>query len=170
MRIFSEIQKFDQWWVQILIYGLFLASIVGLILGISEISEGNVSDFLIEKAPPFLILALVSVVLFTTKLKTRIDEKGIHYGFAPFQKKLRTASWQQIEKVYIRKYKPLREYGGWGYKYSLKGNGKVYNTKGNMGIQIVFKDHSKTLVGTQEPDVAQKVIDNYISKNTRYEN
>lgn len=170
MRIFSEIQKFDQWWVQLLIYGLFLASIVGFIIGISEISEGNISDFLIEKAPPFLILALISAALFTTKLKTRIDEKGIHYGFKPFQKKLRTASWEHIEKVYIRKYKPLIEFGGWGYKYSTKGNGKVYNTKGNMGIQIVFKDNNKTLVGTQQPDVAQRVINKYVSKDIIYEN
>ena len=170
MRVFSESQKFDQWWVQILIYGLFLASIVSFTIGIAEISEGKLSSFLIERVPPFIILGLISAALFTTKLKTRIDEKGIHYGFWPFQKKLRTASWHKVERVYIRKYKPLIEFGGWGYKYSTKGNGKVYNVKGNMGIQIVFKDNTKTLVGTQEPDEAQRVIDNYISKHNKYEN
>ncbi len=170
MRVFSEIQKFDQWWAQILIYGLFLASIVGIILGITDISEGNFTGFLIGRFPPFLILGLLSAALFNTKLKTRIDEKGIHYGFLPFQKKLRTASWKEIEKVYIREYRPLSEFGGWGYKFSLSGKGKVYNTKGNMGIQIVFKDSTKTLVGTQQPDEAQKVIDNYILKDTSYEN
>lgn len=170
MRIFSESQKFDQWWVQLLIYGLFLASMVGLITGIAAISDGNLSGFLIERVPPFLILGLISAALFITKLNTRIDEKGIHYGFWPFQKKLKTASWQNIERVYIRKYKPLLEYGGWGYKFSMKGNGKVYNTKGNMGIQIVFKDNRKTLVGTQQPETAQKVINTYISKDITYEN
>ena len=146
MRVFTEAQKFDQWWVQLLIYGLFLASIIGMFFGVSNISEGSLTEFLIERVPPFIILAIISIALFVTKLKTKIDEKGIYYGFWPFQKKLRLASWQEIEKVYVRKYKPLREFGGWGYKYSLKAGGKVYNTKGNMGIQIVFKDGKKTLI------------------------
>ncbi|MAZ72978.1 MAG: hypothetical protein CMC70_07500 [Flavobacteriaceae bacterium] len=166
MRIFTENQKFNQWWVLLLIYGLFLVSTVGILHGIATISEENLADFFIGIVPPFLILGLISAALFTTTLKTRIDEKGIYYGFSPFQKKLQLAPWEEIEAVYIRKYKPLSEFGGWGYKFSMKGNGKVYNTKGNMGIQIVFKDGKKTLVGTQHPDEASQVIKNYTSKTT----
>ncbi len=170
MRIFTEIQKFNQWWVLALIYGLFLVSFLGFVKGLSLISEGNMSEFFTKIFPPFIILAVISVLFFILKLKTRIDEKGIHYGFWPFQQKLRLASWREIEKASVRKYKPLLEFGGWGYKYSMKGNGKVYNVKGNMGIQIVFKDNTRTLIGTQKAEAAQQVIDYYISKKDTYEN
>ncbi|RDK84896.1 hypothetical protein [Marinirhabdus gelatinilytica] len=170
MRVFTETQKFDQWWLLVLIYGLLLASTIGLFLGISSISENDISEILIERLPPFVILAVIALLFYSCKLKTKIDEKGIHYGFWPFQRKLQLAAWDEVEKVYIRKYSPLTEYGGWGYKFSLSGRGKVYNTKGNMGIQIVFKDNNKTLIGTQQPNAAQQVLNRYIPKENNYEN
>tara|TARA_R100000935_G_scaffold39665_1_gene61107 strand:+ start:9548 stop:10060 length:513 start_codon:yes stop_codon:yes gene_type:complete len=170
MRVFSETQRFDQWWVLALIYGIFLASLIGLILGVSKITNDNFSDFLIERVPPFIIMAFISVGFFILRLKTNIDKEGVYYGFWPFQKNLKLASWTEIDSVFIRKYKPLREFGGWGYRYSMNGNGKVYNVKGNMGIQIVFKDGKKTLIGTQKPEEAKQVIATYISKEKNYEN
>lgn len=170
MRVFSETQRFDQWWLIALMVIVSAITIGFIVVGYTKIEPEEITPYLITSIPAGFITIVVTGAIFFVKLKTRIDETGIHYGFWPFQKKLKTASWAEIERVYTRKYKPLREFGGWGYKFSLKGNGKVYNTKGNMGIQIVFKDQRKTLVGTQQPDVAQKVLHNYISKDTLYEN
>jgi hypothetical protein len=33
-----------------------------------------------------------------------------------------------------------------------------------MGIQLVFKDGGKLLLGTQDPDKAKQTIQNYVSK------
>lgn len=170
MRIFTEIQRFDQLWFKMLLLVVFLIVFGTIGFGYSKIPEEETGVYLLTTLPGVLITVVITGAIFFVKLKTKIDEVGIHYGFWPFQRTLRTASWQEIDKVYIRKYKALTEFGGWGYKFSLSGKGKVYNTKGNMGIQIVFKDNSKTLVGTQKPEVVQQVLDKYTLKDTRYEN
>lgn len=170
MRVFTEIQRFDQWWLKLLMLVVFLITFGALAVGYTKIPQKEISTYLLTSLPAGIITILVTGAIFLVRLETKIDNIGVHYGFWPFQKNLRTATWHEIEKIYVRKYRPLLEYGGWGYKTSLQGRGKVYNTKGNMGIQIVFKDNRKTLIGTQQPDIAKKVIDNYISKETTYEN
>jgi hypothetical protein len=170
MRVFTEIQRFDQLWFKVLILVVFLITFGSIGLGYAKIPQKETTAYLVAAVPAGCIVLVITGAIFFVKLETKIDNEGIQYGFWPFQKKLRVASWRDIETADIRKYKPLTEFGGWGYKFSLSGKGKVYNTKGNMGIQIVFKDNSKTLVGTQKPEEAQKVIAMYTSKNTPYEN
>jgi hypothetical protein len=170
MRVYSETQRFDQWWLKLLMFAVAVITIGGAILGYTKITPEEQEVFLSTMVPIVLITIITTGAIFFVKLKTKIDEKGIQYGFWPFQRNLKLAGWTEIEEVYIRKYRPLTEFGGWGYKYSLKGNGKVYNTKGNLGIQIVFKDGKKTLVGTQDSKKVQQVIDFYTSKEKNYEN
>lgn len=69
--------------------------------------------------------------------------------FIPFIFKTKFIPWSEIETVHIRKYKPLREYGGWGWR--VGPNGKAYNVKGNQGLQLLFKDRTALLIGTQKP-------------------
>lgn len=166
MRVFTEIQKFDQWWLKLLMFLVFGTTFVPIILSYSDVAPDELNSFLLTVIPVALITVAVSTSIFFIKLKTKIDESGIHYGFWPFQKNLRTAYWHEIDSCYVRKYKPITEFGGWGYKFSLKNQGKVYNTKGNMGVQIVFKNSTRTLVGTQKPEEAQRMIDKFTSKAT----
>ena len=51
--------------------------------------------------------------------------------------------------AYVRKYSPIAEFGGWGYRISFNG-GPAYNIAGNMGLQIVFVSGKKLLIGTQQ--------------------
>lgn len=169
MRVFTEIQRFNQWWL-VLLMTVITAIVIGfLAVGYTKNEPEALNIYLISSILPAVITIVLTGAIFMVKLQTKIDEKGIQYGFRPFQKKLRLASWEEIDSVYIRKYKALSEFGGWGYKFSLKGRGKVYNTKGNMGIQIVFKDGKKTLIGTQKPNEVKQIIATYTSKKTSYE-
>jgi hypothetical protein len=68
-------------------------------------------------------------------------------------------AWNQLESCSVRTYSPLGEYGGWGIKYGLGGAGKVYNVRGNQGLQLVFKDGSRLLIGTQKPLELQEIVD-----------
>ena len=104
--------------------------------------------------PVFIIPAL----FYFLKLKTKVEENGIYVRFIPFHLKEIFISWDQLDECYIRTYSPLGEYGGWGIKYGLGGAGKVYNVSGNQGLQLVFKDGSRLLIGTQKPEELQEVI------------
>ncbi len=75
--------------------------------------EQHMIFFFLILIPIFIFLV---VFFFGGKLTTLYDEKGITYQFFPFQWKFKHIAWSDIEKAYIRKYKPLLEYGGWGHQ------------------------------------------------------
>jgi len=164
MRVFHESQKFNQWWFKLLMFSVVLITFGSIILAYPEVEPSEMTTFFLGSISAIVITLLIPGLFFVVKLITKIDDAGVHYGFWPFQRTLRTAHWHEIEKCYVREYSPLREFGGWGYKYSMRGKGKVYNTKGNMGIQIVFKNNTKTLVGTQKPEEARRIIEKFTSK------
>ena len=97
------------------------------------------------------------------KLKTRIDEKGIYYQFYPIHLSYRIILWNEISSCYVRKYNAIFEYGGWGFKNSLriKKSGKSYTVKGKIGLQLALKNGKKILIGTQKKEEIQRVIENY---------
>lgn len=103
-----------------------------------------------------LLMVLTLSLLSSLKLRTRIDAEGIHYRMIPFHRKQQTIPWHEIDSVYVRKYSPIAEYGGWGMRYGR--NGRAVNAKGDMGIQVVKKDGKRILIGTQQPEEAQRVL------------
>lgn len=165
MRVFQEVQKFNQIWLQILLLSVAGITIGGMLWAYPNVAEEDKTTFFATSIPAALITIAITAGMYMVQLRTRIDETGIHFGFWPFQRELKTAAWHEIDRCYVRKYRPLTEFGGWGYKYSMSGRGKVYNTKGNMGIQIVFKNEQKILVGTQKPDEAIKTIERFTKNN-----
>lgn len=58
-----------------------------------------------------LLLIATALVVFVLRLTTRIDENGIHYKFFPFHPSEKSISWYDISKCYVRKYRPIQEYG-----------------------------------------------------------
>ena len=92
------------------------------------------------------------------KLTTRITTEGIYVRFFPFHFKEKFFAWDTISASYVRTYSPLMEYGGWGIKYSFKGNGLVYNTAGNVGLQLYFKEGDPILIGTQKGEEIKQVL------------
>ncbi len=162
--VFTEIQTFNKWWHYALA-GFPVLIIAGCTLGVwlSGITNGNSKE-------PFLFLILISVLLFTIaafvwllllKLKTTINEQGILVKFfgMPFCK--RTIAWSDIKSAHLIEYSPLSDYGGWGVRYSLSGNGWCYNVSGNTGIKIIYQNGKPFLIGTQYKEEAEAIIKHY---------
>ncbi|MFM7078548.1 MAG: hypothetical protein ACKOYC_02030 [Bacteroidota bacterium] len=63
--------------------------------------------------------------------------------------KFRLVSMSDVERIWIRQYRPISEYGGWGIRYG--SSGFAVNLKGSYGIQIAFKSGKKILIGTSQP-------------------
>lgn len=106
----------------------------------------------------FFILGILGTWLFNRfNLLLEVDKEGVHYAFKPLHKIKQDIKWDEIDKCYVRKYKPMREYGGWGWRYGCRG-GRAFNMSGNMGLQVETKDGKKILIGTRRPDELQKVI------------
>ena len=103
-----------------------------------------------------IITGLASLFLGWLRLTTQIRQDGIYVRYRPFQRSLQRYGWEDISRVFIRQYNPLMEYGGWGLRWSR--NGRAYNVSGNTGIQIIFKDGSKLLIGTNCPEEVAAVL------------
>lgn len=152
--LFEESQRLNQWWIWTIILGVLGISIYAKIKTV-QFNESlfNGSDFSLI-IPIFLLPALFYFLM----LKTRIEENGIYVRFFPFHLKEIFIAWDQLETCSVRTYSPLGEFGGWGIKYGLGGAGKAYNVSGNQGLQLVFKDGSKLLIGTKKPIELQDII------------
>lgn len=154
--IFEERQSFRQLWLWLLIGPILLFSMI-------------ISWLLKKEADPLLpvilsnIVILFVIILFIIlRLETRIVDEGIFYRFFPLQRKFRSIKMAEIEKLEVIKYNPIRDFGGWGIRYGLKG--RAYNVSGNMGLMIYRKDGKRILIGTRKPDGLREVIEKLKSR------
>ena len=149
--IFEEKQRFNQWWLWLIILGSFA------FITMKIFKSGTLS----ENLPPALILFSVVILFLIINLRTKIDEVGIHIKMFPFHFNPVTYKWNDIHSVKVREYSPLFEYGGWGIR--IGPNGKAFNIKGNKGIEIKTAKGKTRMIGTQKMEEAQKTIDQYLN-------
>jgi len=159
MNEFSERQQFRQWWLWAILTVTLIAPIV-ITLNDGKLGyKGHTAqDIMIGAAIPVLII----ILFITMQLRTRINETGIYYRFFPIHFQVLRIGWDEVEKAYIRQYKPLIEYGGWGIRMGLGGKGKAYNTSGNMGLQLELKTGKKILIGSQKTDEISALLEQLV--------
>ena len=157
--LYHEQQRFNQWWIWLIVIGINILPIYGiyqqLILGQSFGTKP------MSNAGWFLFAALTLIITFfllSFRLVTLIRQNGIYVRFFPIQTSMKFYKWEEIDKLYIRKYKPLREYGGWGLRYGFFGKGRALNVFGNIGLQIEFNNGKRLLIGTQKPKQIEEVL------------
>ena len=170
MRIFKEEQRFTQTWLIILIT---ISLLVPIVIITKEFYKENSSMSLNEFIFTMVIMPLCVAPIFFFKLKTRIDEKGIHYQFFPFHFSARLITWAELKSANTRKYYAITEYGGWGLKTSFlsrKKKGIAYSVSGDIGIQLECKNGKKILIGTQLLNEANAILKTYEHKITTNEN
>lgn len=159
MKSFNEVQRFDQWWLRLLLVIILAIAVSPLIMDWDtlKLSRFEVASVILSI---LVILGLFLGFWYIFKLETTINEKGITYRFVPFHIKSRFKSWKEIKSATIRKYNPIREYGGWGYRISFTKR-KALTTKGNRGIQLIFNDGNELLLGTQQPEKIMELFKQY---------
>ncbi|MDR0863860.1 MAG: hypothetical protein LBO74_02870 [Candidatus Symbiothrix sp.] len=107
-----------------------------------------------------LLVLSVAVAFFFAKMETIVNNEGIYVRIFPLQLKYKYFSWDEIEKAYIRKYRPLVEFGGWGIRagFGTLGGEKGYNMSGNIGLQLVLLNGEKILIGTHKPMEMKEIL------------
>ncbi len=153
--IFEEKQRFNQWWLWLLMI------VVGIIpIGLQIYQIISIKNHLTNNSALLsLILTciaalLVFILFFGTTLRTKFDTDGVHVRLSPFHIKWRFYPWSLIKTCQVRNYNPLTEYGGWGIKGTK--HDRAFNISGKQGVQFEFKDGNRLLIGTQKPQDVQK--------------
>ena len=164
--LFSEIQRYKQKWMSVLL-------IVLAIIGMTPLVSSIVMQFWIktplDKKPidiggaalvTLIIMALVGTIsslVGSSKLETYIKKEGITVRFYPIQTNFKLYKWEDISTCYVRQYSPIKEFGGWGVRGGL-GKSNALNVSGNMGIQLELKNGYKLLIGTCKPEEVMEVL------------
>ena len=156
---FEEEQRFTNRWLWLL---LSCTSIVFIYEIFEQILvHKSVADYS-QKDNVLILMGIIPLVImylfYKIKFTTRIDNEGIYYQFYPFHLREKKISWDEIDTIYVRKYKPIIEYGGWGIRIKPFKKDIAYNIWGNWGLQIEKSDGKRILLGTQRPEDIKRAI------------
>lgn len=146
--LFTEKQRFNQWWIWLL---LVVSSIAPIIVLYREYI--NRSSFQNIRLSSFIVLFLVFLLLVILRLKTTITSKSIHLVYFPFVWK--TIDLADIETMKVVNYGFV---GGWGIRF-WTSYGTVYNVRGNKGLHIKLKNGKQLVIGTQKTQELEKVVE-----------
>lgn len=155
--LFSEQQRFRQWWLWTLIIGLnatMLVVILTLLWDDDPVNEQRGS--ILFQVINFMVILGMTLLFLSLRLEMSITQEGIQVRFFPFQRKKRIYTWNMIARAYIRTYQPITEYGGWGMRGI--GNNRALNVSGKQGLQLVFTDGRKLLIGSQKTHEIEQLL------------
>ena len=140
--IFSEKQKFNQKWLWIILFFLVIIPISLLVFD---------KDFKLgaEGYIGVTVMLLPIILIYLAELRVEVSENALKYQFFPFHIKVYEIRFADIDSFKELIYSSLKDYGGWGMKYSFSGT--AYNVSGNKGVKIFLKNGKKVLFGTQKP-------------------
>ncbi|MEA2708823.1 MAG: hypothetical protein QOF78_1424, partial [Phycisphaerales bacterium] len=79
-------------------------------------------------------------------LSTTVTSAGLRLQFFPFHN--RRIAIAQIESFEADTYQPLREFGGWGIKWSLRDSTTAYTVAGEEGVRLRLVSGEKLLIGS----------------------
>jgi len=142
--------------VSISVYGLYSQLVLDIPFGTNPMSD---EVLLISTFFSVLLPTLLLILFFIGRLEINIASDGLYYRYIPFINKYRHIKPVDIKQSETRKYKPIREFGGWGVRYSLKYKINCYNVRGNLGLYIELHNGKKILLGSQNPHELKIALD-----------
>ncbi len=156
--LFTEEQRFDQWWVKLLMVAVLLSVLIPFSIGIySQLvldkAFGNqpmsTEGLSVSSLASVFFMGFIFLMIFKARLRTKITDEAVFVAFPPFFKKWKTITPEEIDHFEIRLYRAQREYGGHGLKRRRR-SGQSYTVSGNIGLQLYLKNGKKLLIGTQK--------------------
>jgi hypothetical protein len=164
---FHEQQQFRQPWVWLLLltitvcvcgifaHGIYTQLYLGQAWGDRPMSD---TALVVSASLSTLITAGLALLFYKLKLVTIVDPEGIHIRFFPLSNRI--IPFDNIESCKARTYKPIREYGGWGIRFSRKG--RAYNVSGDRGVQLELIKGVPLLIGSQKAEQLADAINKHL--------
>lgn len=144
--VFTEKQRFNQWWLWVLLLAISAAPLMVLYKEV-------VTNSLSKNSLWIVFILLLSVFLFAVlQLKTTITNSNIQLTYIPFVNK--SIHLSDIDTMRVINYGFV---GGWGIRL-WTSYGTVYNVRGNKGLHIKLKNGKQLVIGTQKPKELEKIV------------
>ena len=158
--IYTEEQRFGLWLRWLIVASMALTvpiSIFSLTIMPSGQGSSNIVPLLIVMIAGVFVPIAVALLFGMLKLQTEVRPDGLYVRFFPLHIRFKRFAAEDLSEYYARQYKPILEYGGWGIKGSFKKGG-AYNVSGNKGVQLVFKNGKRLLIGSQKAEELEEAI------------
>ena len=99
---------------------------------------------------------VMPLLFFTGGMEIEVSDGGIDLQALPLPLCRQHIDYSTIATYEARQYRPLLDYGGWGIRFGR--GGKAYTVSGQQGVQLVFKNGQRLLIGSQQPDQLVEAI------------
>lgn len=150
----------NQWIRKMLWYWIISAPLVVFsVFGLISLTGANVEDQIKNPLIVFCsIPILIATICFFIQMKIDINENDIVIRYFPVPFFKRKICWNQISKVYLRKFE-LGEFKATGSGAIPFGHlGTSYHLFSDYGLQIVTINGDKILIGTRKPKSLQEFL------------
>ncbi|MCY4299036.1 MAG: hypothetical protein OXC61_07030 [Flavobacteriaceae bacterium] len=99
----------------------------------------------------FMALSFVlGAIFYACQLRLQFTTDHLKYQFIPFNRRPKHIRWDDVETLEIKKARPLRNFLGWGIRYSSK-YGWGYITDATYAIFITSKN-KKIVISVKNKD------------------
>lgn len=109
------------------------------------------------------MLLFFGLFLFLFSLETRFSPEGITYRLLPFQRKWKHIQWSEIESAEIQSVKPIREYGGYGYRISKRFTAYIMHDKKALVLHLSGSD-KRLVFSIQNEETVRSLLRSRLSK------
>jgi hypothetical protein len=95
-----------------------------------------------------VLVVLLGVLVVFFRLETTIggEDQSVRFGWLPvFEKRL---PLRDIAHAEVCSYRPLRDFGGWGWRYGW-GGVQAFTVKGSVGVCLTMRDGKRYLIGSE---------------------
>ena len=152
---YKESQSFRNTWMFYVVMGVAGLSMAGAMIPLW--AKPGENEVIIAMIIVVIVCLGLVLLLGLAKLETVIDDRAVYYRFPPFVNREHRLTQEDISEIYVRKYRPIWEYGGWGYRIR-PGKGKALNVSGNIGLQIILKNGKALLIGTAKREELERAV------------
>lgn len=92
-------------------------------------------------------IGLLHLVVGGLTVRVLDDGLVLHLGSLPLVKT--TVSFDDIASLTSVRYRPIRDFGGWGVRFS--GNRRAWTARGDRAVELTLSDDRRLLVGSDHP-------------------
>ncbi len=155
-NMFEEKQHLRQFVTPIVFAMIFIPAMLWL---------KNIDPFWMIVLPAEAVLLFLLLLVILVQLKTKVDENGVTYAYAPFVSTKHIA-WKDIELAIVKDYQPIKEFGGWGFRVGF-GKKQALSVWGKKALRLKLKNGKELVLGTQRPEELSAVVQSFFQSHTK---
>lgn len=154
--LFREDQRFRGQWLLLFVGAFsFFTLLSGAALVLRKVwmttsaNTHQIPDTIAVALAAFEVIIALGLIWLVWKavLRVEVTTAGLFVRFEPFHRKTRQIDLNDVVEIEAVKYRPIRDYGGWGLRNGPRS--RCLNVGGEEGVRIDYANGYHVLIGSQ---------------------